>query len=51
MGHPMSVLKQSNIFDRVINIKYDVPNDRLDMFDQYMKDIDTFYDEVIEKNA
>ena len=38
-------------FDRVINIKYDVPNDRLDMFDQYMKDIDTFYDEVIEKNA
>ena len=43
MGHPMSVLKQSNIFDRVINIKYDVPNDRLDMFDQYMKDIDTFY--------
>ena len=51
MGHPMSVLKQSNIFDRVINIKYDVPNDRLDMLDQYMKDIDTFYDEVIEKNA
>ena len=28
-----------------VNIKYDVPNDRLDMFDQYMKDIDTFYGE------
>ena len=48
---PMSVLKAEGIFEKVIAIKYDVPNDRLDMFDQYMKDIDTFYDEVIEKNA
>ena len=47
----MSVLKAEGIFEKVIAIKYDVPNDRLDMFDQYMKDIDTFYDEVIEKNA
>ena len=51
MGMPMSVLKAEGIFEKVIAIKYDVPNDRLDMFDQYMKDIDTFYDEVIEKNA
>ncbi len=33
MGMPMSVLKEDNIFDRIISIKYDVPNDRLDMFD------------------
>lgn len=51
MGHPMSVLKSENIFDRVIAIKYDVPNDRPDLFDQYHKDIDTFYDRVLEKNA
>lgn len=51
MGHPMSVLKSENIFDRVIAIKYDVPNDRLDLFEQYHKDIDTFYDRVLEKNA
>ena len=25
MGHPMSVLKAENIFDRIISIKYDVP--------------------------
>ena len=30
-------------FDRIISIKYDVPNDRLDMFDDYMKQIDQFY--------
>ena len=42
MGHPMSVLKAENIFDRVISIKYDVPNDRLEMFAQYHRDIDAF---------
>ena len=51
MGMPVSVLKQSNIFERVVNIKYDVPNDHLEMFDDYHKAIDEFYDEVIEKNA
>ena len=51
MGHPMSVLKESNIFDRVISIKYDVPNDKPEMFADYKKAIDGFYDEVLEKNA
>ena len=51
MGHPMSVLKSENIFDRVIAIKYDVPNDRLEMFKQCHRDIDAFYQHVLEKNA
>ena len=51
MGMPMSVLKQSPIFDKIISIKYDVPNDRLDLFDDYMKQIDQFYEQVIEANA
>ncbi|PWJ50160.1 V-type ATP synthase subunit A [Faecalicatena contorta] len=51
MGHPMSVLKSENIFERIIAIKYDVPNDRLEMFTQYRRDIDAFYQRVLEKNA
>ena len=51
MGMPMSVLKEDPIFDRIISIKYDVPNDRLDLFDEYKKDIDRFYDAVVERNA
>ena len=51
MGMPVSVLKEENIFDKIISIKYDVPNDRLDMFDDYKKQIDAFYDRVMEKNA
>ncbi len=51
MGMPMSVLKAENIFEKVIAIKYDVPNNRLDMFDDYKKAIDDFYNRVLEKNA
>ena len=51
MGMPMSILKEDNIFEKVISIKYDVPNDKLEMFDDYIKAIDTFYDNVMTKNA
>ena len=51
MGHPVSVLKAENIFEKIIAIKYDIPNDQLELFDQYKKDIDTFYQTVLDKNA
>ncbi|MDO4293887.1 MAG: V-type ATP synthase subunit A [Eubacteriales bacterium] len=51
MGMPMSVLKEDKIFDRVISIKYDVENNRLDKFDGYKQAIDKFYDDVIARNA
>ena len=51
MGMPMSVLKEDNIFEKIIAIKYDVPNDKPEMFDDYKKAVDTFYDKVLEKNG
>lgn len=51
MGMPMSVLREDPIFDRVISIKYDVENSRLDKFEEYKKAIDKFYDDVIARNA
>ena len=51
MGMPMSVLKEDSIFDKIISIKYDVPNDHLEMLDDYKKQIDRFYDDVVERNA
>lgn len=51
MGMPMSILKEDNIFERIIAIKYDVPNDRLDLFDDYKKAVDEYYNKVLEKNA
>lgn len=51
MGMPMSVLKEDNIFEKVIAIKYDVPNSKPELFDTYIQAIDTFYDKVLEKNG
>lgn len=51
MGMPMSVLKESDIFDRIISIKYDVPNQQLELFDRYFTAVDAFYEEVLKKNA
>ena len=51
MGMPMSVIREDHIFDKVISMKYDIPNDQLTLFDDYKKEIDRFYDSVLERNA
>jgi len=51
MNMPMSLLRREDIFERVIAIKYDVPNDKPEQIDQYFTDIDTFYNTIMEKNA
>jgi len=51
MGMPMSVLKEDPVFDKVISVKYDIPNDRLELFDEYKQQVDQFYDAVVERNA
>ena len=50
LGHPMSVLKEDPIFDRVISIKYDVPNKEPERFQEYHDAIDKFYDDVLARN-
>ena len=45
------MLKAEGIYEKVIAIKYDVPNDNLQLLDLYKRDIDEFYDRVVEKNA
>ena len=51
IGIPMSVLNADGIWNRIINIKYDVPNNKLEMFDNYKQDIDRFYSSISEKHA
>jgi V/A-type H+-transporting ATPase subunit A len=48
---PMSLLKESPVFDKVITIKYDVANDELNKFDDYKAMIDEFYEQIMAKNA
>ena len=51
MNMPVSVLRREDIFEKVISIKYDVPNDQLDMYAHYKAKIDKFYTHIIETNA
>lgn len=51
MNMPMSLLKEDKIFEKIISIKYDVPNDNIEIIDSYKKDIDAFYDRILAENA
>lgn len=51
LGMPMSLLREQNIFDRIISIKYDVANDELHKFDDYDNEIEEFYNKLMESNA
>ncbi|UTY39890.1 V-type ATP synthase subunit A [Allocoprobacillus halotolerans] len=39
-GKPIRLILETGIFDRVVKMKYDVPNNNLDLFDNYYKEID-----------
>ncbi len=45
---PISTVLQSGIFDKLTRIKYDVPNDKIDMIDEYKKEIDKVVDGIIQ---
>ncbi len=37
---PISRIREQGLFEKVTKIKYDIPNDHLEMFDEYIRDID-----------
>ena len=39
-GVLFSDIDKTGIFDKLIKIKYDIPNDKTEMFDDYEKEID-----------
>ena len=48
-GIPMSYIKDSNFYEEIVKVKYEIDNDHLERFDEYEKKIDQFYDDM--KNA
>lgn len=51
LGIPVSILREENIFERVIAIKYDVGNEELEKLDGYVTEIDDFYDRLFTNHA
>ena len=45
-GKPMSQVVASGIFDKVTKMKYDVPNDHIELLDDYFKQIDAAISQV-----
>ncbi len=44
---PISKIIQLGLFDKLTKMKYDIPNSRLDMFDDYIKEIDDKLGELL----
>lgn len=51
LNMPMALLRESDVFEKLIAIKYDVPNQELEKFEDYRKLIDEFYQHLIVTNA
>lgn len=51
MGMPMALLRESDVFEKIIAIKYDVPNNNIGKFDEYDTLIEEFYQHLMASNA
>lgn len=45
---PISRIIELGLFDKLIKMKYDIPNNKLEMFDDYIKDIDNSFAELLK---
>ena len=44
---PLSKISETGLFDRLIRMKYDIPNDRTELLDELEKDIDRAMNEIV----
>lgn len=44
---PLSGIIQSGLFDKLVKMKYDVPNNKPELFDDYIKEIDQTVSNII----
>ncbi|MBP3888929.1 MAG: V-type ATP synthase subunit A [Cellulosilyticum sp.] len=49
IGIPLSTIRKEQVFDDVVKMKYDIPNDRLELLDALRARIVTVYSELREK--
>ena len=48
-GVMLSSVIKTGLFDRLIKVKYDIPNDKPEMFEQYAADIDAAFENLIKE--
>ncbi|MGN0596527.1 MAG: V-type ATP synthase subunit A, partial [Ruminiclostridium sp.] len=45
-GIMLSTIMQYNLFDKLVKMKYDISNDKPEMFDDYIREIDDLFDKL-----
>lgn len=48
-GKPVREIGDTGIYDKIIKMKYDIPNDKPEMFDGYISEIDGLIKEILSK--
>ena len=48
-GVPVSAMSAAGLFDRLVKVKYEIPNDRVQMFGDVEKELDRVCDELLAK--
>lgn len=46
-GIPISGIIQSGLFDKLVKMKYDIPNNKPELFDEYCKEIDNTLSKIV----
>ena len=49
MSVPLSVIKKTGVFDKVASVKYDIPNNKPEMFDSYKEMIERAEETIKEE--
>ena len=47
---PISRIKETGIFDYLVKMKYDVPNDNLSLFDNYIDKINEVFEKILKEH-
>ena len=48
MGVPISKVKDDKLFYKITTMKYYIPEEKLEMFDELIKEVDSFYDSLAD---
>lgn len=48
VGIPISKIMETGLFDKIVKIKYDIPNDKLEMFKEYKSDVEATLSKITQ---
>ena len=50
-GVPVSAMAEAGLFDKLVKVKYEIPNDKPEMFGEYNKELDDMCAQLLAKQT